>query len=122
MTVTTGADGTVCTDELGFGAYTVTEQLPTGYVADGPLAKSVTVDTNSNCGDGNEAGVSFANTPLTNVTVSVDSQVNGGTASTINCDWAAPDTSAGTGADGDGSLTRNDLLPGTYTCTVVIDP
>jgi len=59
---------------------------------------------------------------LTNVTVSVDSQVNGGTASTINCDWTAPDTSAGTGADGDGSLTRNDLLPGTYTCTVVIDP
>jgi uncharacterized surface anchored protein len=122
VTVTTGADGTVCTDELGFGDYTVTEQLPTGYVADGPLAKSVTVDTNSECGDGNEATVGFANTPLTNVTVSVDSQVNGGTASTINCDWAAPDNSAVTGADGDGSLTRSDLLPGTYTCTVVIDP
>jgi hypothetical protein len=122
VTVTTGADGTVCTDELGFGDYTVTEQLPTGYVADGPLAKSVTVDTSSACGDGNEATVSFANTPLTNVTVSVDSQVNGGTASTINCDWGAPDNSALTGADGDGSLTRSDLLPGTYTCTVVIDP
>jgi hypothetical protein len=122
VTVTTGADGTVCTGGLGFGAYTVTEQLPTGYVADGPLAKAVTVDTNAECGDGNEATVSFANTPLTNVTVSVDSQVNGGTASTINCDWAAPDNSAVTGADGDGSLTRSDLLPGTYTCTVVIDP
>lgn len=122
VTVTTGADGTVCTDDLAFGAYTVTEQLPTGYAADGPLGKSATVDTNSECGDGNEATVSFANTPLTNVTVSVDSQVNGGTASTINCDWAAPDNSATTGPDGDGSLTRNDLQPGTYTCTVVIDP
>ena len=122
LTVTTGDDGTVCADGLTFGAYTVTEQLPAGYVADGELAKAVTVDASSDCGDGNEAKVSFANTPLTDVTVSVNSQVDGGTASTIVCDWAAPNASASTGPNGDGSLTKTDLVPGTYTCTVVIDP
>jgi len=61
--------------------------------------------------------VSFHNTPLTNITVSVDSQVDGGTSSTISgC------ASGSTGANGDGSATATDLEPGTYTCTVVIDP
>jgi hypothetical protein len=45
----------------------------------------VTVNQGSSCGDGNEATVSFHNTSLTNVTVSVDSQVSGGTASDIEC-------------------------------------
>ncbi len=30
--------------------------------------------------------------------------------------------SGSTDANGDGSLTRIDLEPGTYSCTVVIDP
>ena len=60
--------------------------------------------------------------PLTNITVSVNSQVDGGTASTITCDPAEPNPDATTGTNGDGSHTRSDLEPGTYTCTVVIDP
>ena len=74
--------------------------------------------------DGNEATVSFHNTPLTDLTVSVDSQVNGGTASTISCKDAADASvaSGSTGTDGDGSVTASDLEPGTYTCTVVVDP
>lgn len=49
--------------------------MPAGYAAD-PTSQDVTVDTIATCGDGNEETVSFHNTPLTNVTVSVDSQVD----------------------------------------------
>ncbi|MFG1820328.1 hypothetical protein ACGFIF_41675 [Kribbella sp. NPDC049174] len=65
--------------------------------------------------------VAFGNTPLTDL--SVDSQIDGGTASTIVC--TGPDgqvASGSTGANGDGSASASDLKPGTYTCTVVIDP
>jgi hypothetical protein len=70
----------------------------------------------STCGDGNEATVSFSNTPLTNISVIVDSQVPGGTSSTIDCVL----NTAGPGDDI--SLSMTDLLPGTYTCTIVVDP
>jgi hypothetical protein len=129
--VTTDANGEVCLGDLVVsslvGDYTVTETVPSGYAADGDVSKTVTVTAESDCGDGNEATVSFSNTPLTDVTVSVDSQVDGGTASVIQCtdsDGTVYDGS--TGANGDGSLTVNDLLPTdptvTLTCTVVIDP
>jgi hypothetical protein len=57
----------------------------------------------------------------------VDSQIDGGTASTIVCtDAAANQSSASTGANGDGSLTVNDLLPTdptvTLTCEITVDP
>jgi hypothetical protein len=120
VTVTTGADGKVCYDGLVLssfvGDYTVTETVPSGYKADGLTAKTVTVSAESTCGDGNEAGVSFGNTPLTDITVSVDSLVPGGTSSTIDCVL----DSAGPGDDV--SLTLQDLEPGTYTCTIVVDP
>jgi hypothetical protein len=124
----TNALGEACVDGLLLssfrGPYTVTETVPPGYVADGAESKTVSVTTESTCGDDNEAKVSFSNTPLTNVTVSVDSQVNGGTASTMNCKDAANANVANgsTGANGDGSATATDLEPGTYTCEVVIDP
>ena len=127
-TVTTSGEGQACLDGLVLssfvGDYTVTETLPSGYQADGPLAKTVTVSAESTCGDGNEAPVSFSNTPLTDISTSVDSQVDGGTASTIECKDANGDTvaSGSTGANGDGSATAPNLAPGTYTCTVVIDP
>jgi hypothetical protein len=116
-TVTTDANGQACVDGLLFDDYTVSETVPTGYA--GEADKTVTVDTASTCGDGNEEEVSFSNTPLTNLTVSVDSQVAGGTSSTIDCD-PAPGTDAGPGDDISHSL--NDLEPGTITCTIVIDP
>jgi hypothetical protein len=67
--------------------------------------------------------VSFHNTPLTDLTVAVDSQVNGGTASTISCVQGSTTVASGsTGANGDGSASATNLEPGTYTCTVVVDP
>jgi hypothetical protein len=82
--------------------------------------KQVTVDNNAKCPDDPYGGetVSFSNTPLTDITVSVDSQVDGGTSSTIDCDTGVPDA----GPAEDPSTTGTDLEPGTYTCTVVVDP
>jgi Prealbumin-like fold domain len=119
VTAVTNAQGEACVDGLVLssfvGDYTVTETVPAGYSADdGPATVSVT--TESTCGDGNEAAADFHNTPLTDVTVSVDSLVPGGTSSTIDCDG----TSAGPGDDV--SLTLDDQEPGTITCTIVIDP
>jgi hypothetical protein len=131
VTVVTDALGSACVDDLVVSSffadgYTVTETLPAGYAADGDLAKTVSV-VESTCDDGNAASVSFANTPLTDLTVTVDSQVDGGTASTIECAVAGSDppvvvASGATGPTGDGSASVSGLLPGTYVCTVVIDP
>jgi hypothetical protein len=127
-TVTTDADGVACLDGLAFAGYTVTESVPAGYVSD-DSEQTVTVDNTASCGDDPYGGesVAFHNTPLTNVTVSVDSQIDGGTASTIVCtDAAANESSASTGANGDGSLTVNNLLPTdptvTLTCEITVDP
>jgi uncharacterized surface anchored protein len=119
VTKATDANGQACFGGLLPGSYTVHETVPAGYHVDGN-DKSVTVNNAATCAATPYAGetVSFSNTPLTNFTVSVDSQVDGGTASTIDCTVA----SGSTGANGDGSVTASDLEPGTYTCTIVIDP
>ena len=125
VTKQTDANGVACFDGLTFGSYTVHETVPTGYHVDGN-DKSVTVDNSASCSDTTYIGetVSFHNTPLTDVTVSVNSQVDGGTSSTITCTNSGNNTvaSGSTGANGDGSTTASNLEPGTYTCTVVIDP
>ena len=58
--------------------------------------------------------------PLTDVTISVNSQVNGGTASTWTCDNGGP--SGSTGANGDGSSTATNLEPVVIHCTITVDP
>ena len=127
----TDANGEACVDGLVLssfvGGYTVTETVPAGYVADGATAKAVSVTAESTCGDDSEANVSFSNTPLTDVTVSVNSQVTGGTASTMQCtDVDGNVYNGSTVAGGDGSLTVSNLLPTdpivTLTCTITIDP
>jgi Prealbumin-like fold domain len=124
-TVVTDANGQACVDDLLFGSYSVTETVPAGYAADGATTKTVMVDNKATCDGTPYAGetVSFGNTPLTNLSVSVDSQIDGGTASTIVCNGPDGQVASGsTGANGDGSASASDLKPGTYTCTVVIDP
>jgi len=118
VTKTTDANGQACFDGLLFGSYSVHETTPSGY--HGEADKTVTVDNKASCADNPYVGetVSFHNTPLTNITVSVDSQIDGGTSSTIDCVVA----SGSTGANGDGSVTASDLEPGTYVCTIVVDP
>jgi len=126
--VVTDANGNACLGNLVVsglvGDYTVTETVPAGYHnvdVDGATRTGVVV-SESTCASGATA-LTFHNMPLTNITVSVDSQVDGGTSSTIDCTPLDPNgDDATTGANGDGSHTVSDLEPGTYTCEVTIDP
>ena len=129
IVVQTNAQGVACVPNLVVsglvGNYTVTETVPTGYAALSTNPQTAAVAESAADCSNTPAGATktFANMPLTNITVSVDSQVNGGTASTIDCDAAAdPPYEATTGANGDGSLTKSNLQPGTYTCVIIIDP
>jgi hypothetical protein len=125
-TVTTNAQGKACLGGLvlsGFvGNYTVHEVTPAGYA--GEADETVVVDNEAACNEVPYVGeeVSFHNTPLTDITVSVDSKVAGGTASTIDCDGEGGAEPTPTGAGGDGSLTLSNKEPGTYTCEIFVDP
>jgi hypothetical protein len=65
-------------------------------------------------------------TPLTDILLEVDSKDDGGTSSTITCRQVKPEDQAEeypvvqTNNLGDGTFTRQGLLPGTYSCDVVI--
>jgi hypothetical protein len=121
-TVTTDANGVACLAGIESGSYTVTETVPTGYAVTSANPQTGTVVEDTTCA--NATPVTFTNVPLTNITVSVDSLIPGGTASTIDCDAAAdPPFDATTDpVTGDGSLTKSNLVPGTYVCTIVVDP
>lgn len=128
--VTTGADGTVCVDGLVFGSYSVTETAaPAGYDIDNPNAQSATVNVNTDCNSDPFAGasVSASDTPLTDISASVASEAPGGTQSNIHCVDSgnnevgdSPQPSSGNAESASTSATG--LHPGTYTCTITIDP
>jgi hypothetical protein len=133
-TATTGADGTACVDGLpwnGSGnSFNVSEtKPPTGYSEDPSNTDPATVSVtqNANCSDStkaNAAPVGFNDIPLTDLTVNAQAEVGGATNSTVTCTDAL---NAGIGNSPQGpsdpaKVTANGLKPGTYTCTVVIDP
>ena len=121
-TATTDALGVACIAGIASGSYTVTETVPAGYAVTSANPQTGTVVEDTTCADATP--VTFTNVPLTNITVSVDSQIAGGTASTIDCDAAAdPPFDATTDpVTGDGSFSLTDKVPGTYVCTIVVDP
>lgn len=122
-TGTTGSSGKLCLGSLPFGTYSVVETVPAGYA--NQASKSVTVDNQATCGATTYVGesVSFSNTPLTNITVSVQSQVIGGTNSQIECTGVASTPADTTPSSfDDTSESFKNLEPGTYQCTVVVDP
>jgi uncharacterized surface anchored protein len=135
----TAADGTVCIDGLPFGDYYVTETSPPpGYKKDDSTTHTVTVDTNTTCSTTPYVGesISFTDTPLTDITAHAESQAAGGTKSRISCVGPSPSTTdVGNSPQPPDSgsppapqfadpvtVTANGLSPGTYTCTIVIDP
>jgi uncharacterized surface anchored protein len=125
--VTTGADGTICVDGLSFGTYSVQETAaPTGYGIDDTTAHDVVVDATSTCGDGFEATFAATDTPLTDLVVTATGEAApaGTTNSQITCvDAGSNDIGDSPSANTDpATVTANGLAPGTYTCTVVIDP
>jgi hypothetical protein len=126
--VTTNAQGKACLSGLTLATYTVTETVPSGYVSDAANntpanSKTATVNAVGTCTSG-AATVSFSNTPLTDIEVTATSQVDGGTASQINCVNEADEDVGNSGPDfvDPATANANDLPPGTYTCTVVVDP
>lgn len=130
----TDANGEACVDGLVLSSffaegYTVTETVPTGYHNVGGVSqvKSVTAAATCDPDVGSKPLATFHNTPLTNVTVSVNSQVDGGTSSVIDCGGTNTTTTDPDPPDnGDGSVTVTDLEPTapgvTLTCTITVDP
>jgi Prealbumin-like fold domain len=142
----TGSDGTVCVDNLPFGDYYVSEKsAPNGYAVDDATVHKVTVSHNATCTPpsgqtyGGES-IQFSDTPLTDLTVHVASEATGGTKSAVTCTNNAGGAAIGnspqpTGAVPGTTSTYGDpvtltadpthgaaLKPGTYTCTISIDP
>lgn len=121
-TVTTDEAGQGCAGGLAFGDYTVTETgVPAGYAA--PAPQQVTVDTAGAC-DGATESVTFDNVPLTDITVTATPQVDGATASVVNC-WEGA-VSGDPDYTGDDSLDVTGLAPTdpdvTLTCEIIVDP
>jgi hypothetical protein len=125
---TDGTTGQVCISGVAPGSYILHESTaPTGYSA-GADQTGVSITGNTTCaGTGTSAPqtASVDDKPLTTITVSTTPEVTGATTSTVKC---VNSTSGGGGTDtGETSAvatphTTIDLVPGTYTCTVVIDP
>jgi hypothetical protein len=130
---TSGTGASVCIEGLPFGSnYYVSEKSPpSGYSNDsGATTTQVTVNVNTTC-SGTPQSVTYRDTPLTDLTVHVASEASGGTASRISCvsgstaigNSPQPADVSGVQQFGDPeTVTANGLAPGTYTCTVVIDP
>ena len=79
----------------------------------------MTVDNDATCGSGNEETTSFSDTPLSRITVSFESLAPGDpTSATVQCDNEGSPSPLPEGTP----KVLDNLAPGTYTCTVVVDP
>jgi hypothetical protein len=121
---TDNTNGQACFDGLTIGTkYTVTEtSAPSGYAID-TTSKDVTVSGVSSCTSGTPTPVSFTDSPLTDLTATATSEIPGVTNSQITCvDSANANIGTPTANTDPASFSATDLKPGTYKCTVVIDP
>ncbi|HEX6524946.1 MAG TPA: prealbumin-like fold domain-containing protein [Streptosporangiaceae bacterium] len=121
---TTGANGQACFDGLIPGnTYAVTEtSAPAGYSID-TAAQNVTASNVASCTSGTPNSVTFTDSPLTDISANATSQVPGVTNSTITCVDSTGKTVASSGASADpANASAKGLTPGTYTCTITIDP
>jgi hypothetical protein len=129
VTAVTNAQGHACVENLVVsslvGQYTVTETVPSGYHAqDGPQQVSVVEGGACGAEPNADADVQFDNIPLTDLSITADGQVTGGTKSHIACVDANGDP-IGNSPQGYGdpvTVTANNLEPGEYDCHVIIDP
>jgi hypothetical protein len=127
----TDSNGVICVDGLTvFGNYKVQETSPpTGYAIDDPTENTVNVTaSNAKCSDTTFSGQTllFTDTPLTNIAASATSQVAGGTQSTVTCTGTSTDgvttLNSSDGPKESPSVSATGVHPGTYTCTIVVDP
>jgi prealbumin domain-containing protein len=133
---TTDSNGVICVDGLGFATYSVQEtKAPAGYTIDDTASHDVVVNNNAKCSDSPFVGetVSATDTPLTDITVEAKTQATGGTASSINCvvEGSSPAVHIGNSPEPDSGFAANPkvtatgtsgVVPGTYVCTIVVDP
>jgi hypothetical protein len=125
--------GQICVSGLDPGAYTVNETSPpAGYGDASEVDQVVTVVNGTDCTDplkapGAGATATFTNPPLADIQVNFRDGGSGETTagSTINCvegatDLGDNDATPTTGWDK--SETHLGLDPGTYVCTIVVDP
>ena len=128
---TTGDDGSFCVSGITPGTdYVVTETgAPAGYSIDDTTGHTVTVAGGSTCATVT-AQYAATDTPLTDITVEAKTQATGGTASSIECvDEADADIGnspqPATGFTANPKVTAtgtSGVEPGTYVCTIVVDP
>lgn len=135
---TDATTGVGCLDGLAPGTYSITETtVPDGYAAPTIGDAIVPNDAQVDCGDGDEVTVDVENTPLTDVSWSVDSQHDGGTSTKVTCYDEDGNVIDGypviLGGDGDGSGSLPDLSPTdddlsddtdevTVSCDFTVDP
>jgi uncharacterized repeat protein (TIGR01451 family) len=130
--VTTNASGVGCVGGVTLGmTQSITEStVPDGYAA--PTISNVNVVSGTCSGTTLTGGVNVPveNTPLTDVSISIDSQHDGATSTVIEC-WGPDSDPATDPADwsttvSDGSLSIDDLAPTdpavTLNCQITIDP
>jgi Prealbumin-like fold domain len=120
VTHATDAQGHACFDGLTLNqAYNVHETPPTGY--SGSSDQSITPTTAGDCSAGaTKAPANFTDKPLTNLSISVSAQVAGASLSKVTCDNGAGNS--GSTFTDPATVNTTGLEPGTYTCTIVIDP
>jgi hypothetical protein len=100
--------------------YYVHESLaPSGYAA--AADQTAAIATTSTCA-GSPVTKTFTDTPLSQIRVTFHSKAGVGvTTATIQCTGDASASNLPDGLSGTGR-TLDDLVPGTYACTVVVDP
>ncbi|HEU4540164.1 MAG TPA: SpaA isopeptide-forming pilin-related protein [Jiangellaceae bacterium] len=123
--VTTGPDGVACFDGLPVNTtFRLSETTtPFGY-ATAPDRSVTSSAGNANCdGTGMPTTVEVENLPLTDFDGTLTAQIPGATNSTIVCvdDEGHPIGTSGPFGD-PATVDIDGLVPGTYTCTLVIDP
>lgn len=111
---------------MAFGSYDVQETAaPEGYDIDDSSVHSVAVNVNEDCSAATvPLELQFTDTPLTDLAIQVDSPVAGGTNSQITCK-DEDDLDIGDSPSENiehPTVNATDLHPGTYVCTVVVDP
>jgi hypothetical protein len=122
----TNSAGTVCIENVTPGTYNLHESTaPTGFFAAADSAVTIVAGT-SCAGTGTHAPLAkgVSDDPKTTITVSTTPAVSGTTTSTVKCVNSSSSGGTDTGETSAVATPHETtaLAPGTYTCTVVIDP
>jgi len=124
-TVTTDNTGIACVGDLIQGTYTWTETAaPSGFALPTTTSQTATLSSGSTCANTTNL-TTFSDTPLTDITATAKSEATtGGTQTTITCKDSLGNNIGNSpqGPAAQDAVTANGLKPGTYTCTLVIDP